>query len=671
MPKSCHLGSVNGSAANPTVLKLLECHIWGDGLAAISWDMQVYVAEGLSSPGAAPKLYKLKTTLSAERPYTAMTVVPAQLATSGRLEVILATTDGSIIVLDKEGSQDQMLQTRLGSSVTKFALSANGLLIACYRRDGYLTVMTSSFTSRVLDFDTKTMSKPVDVVWCGDDAVLLLWRNTGIVMVGPKGDWLNFPYDGPLQLIPEADSCRILTNTSCEILQRLPQAIEVVRRIGSTDPAALLFDAMESFEKGEAKSDENIRSIAASNRLETAVTTCISAGAAEFEVRKQQGFLKAASYGKAFCSNLKPHDFVQTCQWLRILNDIRQPSIGMPMTFVQFKKLTPDALVKRLAIRNHHLLALKVCEILKLRSHFVLTHWASEKVRRMSETNASDEEICSALRRKLEVQKDVVSYLESAEMAISMKRKRLAKMLLELEKDPSEQIPLLLKMKEDETALAKAVASHDDDLTYMVLFHLDGSLLVEKQSFYRLLQPYPDALSLLRVYYQSRVLPSDKTLLNSYLLFNKSYTDAGVVAFNQSKAQLSIDLRIQCLKECVQLFSMGRGDASFLKASTEEQIELIDAQKMLETRAQRDFVGKSLSETLEQLVMLSIEQPHDDSWEREIVKLVKRFRMSEKSLWFTRLHCCARVGAWSSIAKLSNEKKSPIGYKPFASICIK
>jgi hypothetical protein len=244
-------------------------------------------------------------------------------------------------------------------------------------------------------------------------------------------------------------------------------------------------------------------------------------------------------------------------------------------------------------------------------------------------------------------------------------------MLLELEKDPSEQIPLLLKMKEDETALAKAVASHDDDLTYMVLFHLDGSLLVEKQAFYRMLQPYPDALSLLRVYYQSRVLPSDKTLLNSYLLFNKSYTDAGVVAFNQSKAQLSVDLRVQCLKECVQLFSMGRGDASFLKASTEEQIELIDAQKMLETRAQRDFVGKSLSETLEQLVMLSIEQPHDESWEREIAKVVKRFRMSEKSLWFTRLHCCARVGAWSSIAKLSNEKKSPIGYKPFASICIK
>lgn len=87
VPKSCHLGAATGSAANPTVLKLLECHIWGDGLAAVSWDMQVYVAEGLGVAGGTPKLFKLKTSLSAERPYTAMTVIPARLSTSNHLEV--------------------------------------------------------------------------------------------------------------------------------------------------------------------------------------------------------------------------------------------------------------------------------------------------------------------------------------------------------------------------------------------------------------------------------------------------------------------------------------------------------------------------------------------------------------------------------------------------------
>src|SRR3546814_12584871 len=28
------------------------------------------------------------------------------------------------------------------------------------------------------------------------DAVVMHWKNTGVVMVGPYGDWLNFPQDG-------------------------------------------------------------------------------------------------------------------------------------------------------------------------------------------------------------------------------------------------------------------------------------------------------------------------------------------------------------------------------------------------------------------------------------------------------------------------------------------
>ena len=35
--------------------------------------------------------------------------------------------------------------------------------------------------------------------------------------------------------------------------------MEDIKRIGSTDPAALLYDAMGAFEEGDPKSDENIR----------------------------------------------------------------------------------------------------------------------------------------------------------------------------------------------------------------------------------------------------------------------------------------------------------------------------------------------------------------------------------------------------------------------------
>ena len=38
---------------------------------------------------------------------------------------------------------------------------------------------------QVLDFDTKSLSRPIEIAWCGEDAICLQWRNTGIVMVRP------------------------------------------------------------------------------------------------------------------------------------------------------------------------------------------------------------------------------------------------------------------------------------------------------------------------------------------------------------------------------------------------------------------------------------------------------------------------------------------------------
>lgn len=36
-----------------------------------------------------------------------------------------------------------------------------------------------------------------------------------------------------------------MTAHACEVLQRVPPATEAIHRIGSTEPAAMLFDAME------------------------------------------------------------------------------------------------------------------------------------------------------------------------------------------------------------------------------------------------------------------------------------------------------------------------------------------------------------------------------------------------------------------------------------------
>ena len=82
-----------------------------------------------------------------------------------------------------------------------------------------------------------------------------------------------------------------------------------------------------------------------------------------------------------------------------MLNNIRHPSIGLPLTIQQFNRLTPEVLVSRLTIRNHHLLALRICDLLKIKTERVLIHWASEKVKRMALTAASDEEISKVIKR--------------------------------------------------------------------------------------------------------------------------------------------------------------------------------------------------------------------------------------------------------------------------------
>lgn len=84
------------------------------------------------------------------------------------------------------------------------------------------------------------------------DSVLLYWDDM-LLMVGPYGDPVRYLYDEPIFLIPECDGVRILSNTSMEFLQRVPDSTVSIFQIGSTSPAALLYDALDHFDRRSAK----------------------------------------------------------------------------------------------------------------------------------------------------------------------------------------------------------------------------------------------------------------------------------------------------------------------------------------------------------------------------------------------------------------------------------
>jgi hypothetical protein len=194
-------------------------------------------------------------------------------------------------------------------------------------------------------------------------------------------------------------------------------------------------------------------------------------------------------------------------QSLKVLNSVRFYEIGIPLTYSQsvvlcYSSLSSPGLrvvsslryqyaslmhlITRLTSRNLHLLALRISSYLSLKPDIVLKHWASAKIVRSKATAADgeDEGLCQVIVDKFEkLGNGAVSYADIARRAWEVGRAGLATKvrtlssfspqqyadtallkLLDHETRASDQVPLLLTMKEDKLALSKAVDSGDTEL---------------------------------------------------------------------------------------------------------------------------------------------------------------------------------------------------------------
>ena len=78
--------------------------------------------------------------------------------------------------------------------------------------------------------------------------------------------------------------------------------------------------------------------------------------------------MQAGCYGRAFCpaGSYPRKRILQICQSLRILNALRAPDVGVPLTLPQLEALTPSVLMSRLINARRHLLALRIAEMLNM-----------------------------------------------------------------------------------------------------------------------------------------------------------------------------------------------------------------------------------------------------------------------------------------------------------------
>lgn len=622
---------------------IIDCLIWGSGLVAMTSNYRLISVNNFDEPR--PKL--LADANLTDKPYSWI-IVPPQYTLSRSLEVFIAVKN-TIFVVDISDVQDQLL---IQGPFLKMCVSPDGKLLALFTSKGELWVISTDFQKNLSQYSTGSKEPPEQMVWCGADTVLLYWPGT-LLMVGPFGDWIKYVYDSPLFMIPEIDGVRIITNKKCEYLQKVPESTETIFRIGSTEPGAILFDAYEQFVNKNPKADESIRMI--KYELVEAVDTCVEAAGNEINIQNQKALLKAASFGKCFINTYNSEKFVKMCQIIRVLNAIRFYEIGIPLTYAQYCRLTPEVLIDRLTNRYYHLLALRICNYLEMNTERVVVHWACAKIK----TSTDDEETLSKViidkLTSTNEGKPSLCYTEIAKEAYRSGMPKLATKLLDFEFQAANQVPLLISMQEDELSLKKAIESGDTDLIYLVILHLHRKLPIAE--FFKIINEKPLACNLLEIYCRQQNL----SLLKDYYYQADYKSETAAILTNESYEETDVMSRIDKLKEALKFYSEDK-DKTFEVKSTDEHIRLLQIQEQLEKETNQVFLELSLSETIFKCLIYGQSSRAN--------KLRSEFRIPDKRFWWIKLKALVKTNDWDGLEKFS-KTKSPIGYIPFIEECLK
>ncbi|KAI9763294.1 MAG: hypothetical protein M1840_000776 [Geoglossum simile] len=609
------------------------CRFWSTGFVALLSNNRLISVSRYDEPRP-----KLLAQPPMETVYS-WTLIPPAYTLSRSVEVLLATGQ-TIHVVDSSDSEDRMLQN---GPFTHISVSPNGRFVALYTEDKKLWVISSDFQKKLSEYDSKSRSIPKDVQWCGNNSVVLAWEDE-VHMVGPNGAASKYFYDSRVHLVADIDGVRLITNDVCEFLQKVPDVTEEIFKLGSTSPASVLLDAVDQLEKKSPKADDNIQLIRPT--LVEAVDTCVKAAGHEFSIHRQKQLLKAASFGKSVLDLYNSDDFVEMCETLRVLNATRFYEIGLPISYDQFIRLTPEKLVQRLVNRHEYLLALRISEYLRLPTDRIYIHWACQKVR----VSVDDEEtICRLIVQKL-TGKRGISFEEIARAAHDEGRGRLATQLLNYEPRAGRQVPLLLSMEEDEIALDRAIESGDTDLVFFVLLHLKKKLPLA--SFFRVINNRPVATALV----ESSAREQDRELLKDLYYQDDRRVDGANVIIGESLRQKDTLSKIEKLKVAAKLLQDSKESTLEVK-SLEENMKLLRTQEALDKDLNEVFSGLSVNETIFKLARLG-------NWAKA-KKVQSDFKVSEKTVWWLRLRALVVRRDWVEIEELAKQRKSPIGWEPF------
>jgi vacuolar protein sorting-associated protein 16 len=613
-----------------------SCRFWSHGFVALLSNNALVAVSSFDEPR--PKLLAA----APEADVHSWSLIPPAYTLSRSVEVLLAI-EKTILVVDATEAEDRGLSDGPFKHVS---VSPNGRFAALYTDDGKVWVVGSDFQNKYSEYDSKARTPPRNLYWCGNDSVILAWEDE-IHMIGPNGAASKYVYESQVHVVPDIDGVRLVTNESCEFLHKVPDATEEVFRIASEAPAAVLLDSIDLLEKKSPKADENIQRIRPN--LPDAVETCIRAAGHEYDHHLQKQLLRAASFGKSVLDLYSSDEFVDMCNDLRVLNAVRDFKIGLPLTYDQYLRLTPERLITRLINRREYLLAIELSEFLTLPLNKIYVHWASQKVKGSS---ADDDSVRDTIVERLRG-KHGVSFEAIARAAYDEGRGHLATSLLNHEPRAGKQVPLLLNMEEDDIALSKAIDSGDTDLVFFVLLHLKRKLPLA--SFFRSLSEKPLAGALV----ESSAKAKDTELLKDMYYQDDRPIDGSNILLEEAMQQPQVQAIVDKLKLAARLLTDAKDPSAIMQTKA-----LADAAQLLKMQEAFDkdvsdssgsFVGLSVNETIYRLIR--------SGYSKRAAKVQSDFKVPDKTWWWVRLRALVAARLWGELEEVSKVKKSPIGWE--------
>ncbi|KAG7909246.1 hypothetical protein KL906_002740 [Ogataea polymorpha] len=551
------------------------------------------------------------------------------------LKLVISTQEGVLLI-------DQRIKDTKQNEQGPYSLisaSPNGDFVALYG-DGSVLIVTSDFTTTLNVFKCES-GVPLQLEWCGNDAVVVSYEDE-MLLIGPSYESITFYLDSPAIVRPEVDGFLYLDNSNLQFVSRVSNYTLETFKIGSTSASAILLDAIEQIDQRSPKANENLEIIG--DNLADAVDHCIRAASEEFDPYWQKKLLRAATFGKTTLDMYNSDEFVETCNNLRILNIIRQPEIGIFLTYNQFIELGLDRLIDLLLLRKLHYLSLKIADFMSLPKDNIYINWACAKIRKSDRNN--DELLQELLKR---FQDETVSFAQIAQAAYVEGRAELATKLLSLEKDVSLAVPMLLEMGQDSYALNKAEESMDTDSILYILVTLLNKVSV------------PDLLKMLNRkkiasgLFITQLASRDLQLLNDYFYKEDSIFGLAMVTLQNLAKETEIDRQKQLLNKAshtLQRSKYMKTESKWLKDEAKNLDIIGPIESGLDTKT---------SSHLELLEVLLLRADF-----KKAVKLQKDLKISDKQFYYKVLKTYIQLPEKRrELYDFATQRQSPIGYEPF------